>query len=289
MKAGLIGHGIAGSLTPAMHEAEGGALGLDYTYARFDTAQRPWREMSLAELLDAAERAELAGVNITHPFKIEAAGFADELVGAARSLGAINTMVFRGGRRIGHNTDHLGFRTALSRDLAGAAFDRVLVVGAGGAGAAVALALIDHGVGRLMIHDRAEATAADLAHRLMAARPQADVVALDGDGIDHAALDGVVNATPMGMDSHPGTAIDVAKLSPAAWVADIVYFPLETALLAAARARGLTVMTGAGMAVFQAVGSFELFTGARADPARMIAHFERLQRAKDVGRRERGA
>lgn len=290
MKAGLIGNGIAGSLTPAMHEAEGKAQGLDYSYTRVDTSAQPWSGMPLAGLLDEAETAGFSGVNITHPFKVEAAGLADELHGAAQPLDAVNTMVFRDGRRIGHNTDYAGFRAALARDLADAAFGQVLLVGAGGAGAAVALGLIDHGVGRLVIHDRAPGAAEDLARHLGETRPRAQgVVAQGAGGIDFAALDGVVNATPVGMEGHPGTAIDVARLPKGAWVADIVYFPLETELLARARARGHRVMTGAGMAVFQAVGSFELFTGLGADPARMTAHFDRLQREKARGREARSA
>ncbi len=281
MKAGLIGKGISGSLTPSMHEAEGRALGLDYRYTRFDTTVPPWSEMSLAQILDVAERDGFSGVNITHPFKLAAAELAHDLVGPAKALGAINTLVFRDGRRIGHNTDYLGFGGILARDLTGAAFGEVLLVGAGGAGAAVALALIDHGADRLVILDRAAEPARDLADRLAKARPRADmIIAQDAREVDFAALDGAVNATPMGMDDHPGCAIDVDRLPSTAWVADIVYFPLETEMLARARGRGLRLATGARMAVFQAVGSFELFTGRSADPDRMTAHFDRLQRVK---------
>lgn len=278
MKAGLIGAGIGASLTPPMHEAEGRAQGLAYTYTRFDTACAPWSGMPLDAILDHAEAEGFSGVNITHPFKIEAARLADELRGAARDLGAINTMVFDGGRRVGHNTDCAGFRAALARDLADAPMGEVLLLGAGGAGAAVAFALIDHGVRRLVIHDRAGAAAEALARQLAGARPGAAVhAAATRDAIDRATLDGLVNATPMGMQAYPGMALDPEGLPPGAWVADIVYFPLETALLARARALGLGTMSGAAMAVFQAVGSFELFTGRAADPARLTAVFDRLQ------------
>ncbi len=287
ISAALIGHGIAGSLTPAMHEAEGRAQGFAYDYARFDTGLAPFAKRPLADLLTQAEAEGRAGVNITHPFKREAVALADELSEVAAALGAINTMVFDGGRRIGHNTDHTGFATALARDLGGARFGEVLLVGTGGAGAAVALALIDHGVDRLVLRDTAPGRAEDLARRLSAVRPNAKLSAVTET--DHAGLDGVVNATPLGMADHPGCAVDVSCLPREAWVADVVYVPIETELIAAARVRGHRVMTGGAMAVFQAVGSFELFTGRPAEPARMAAHFETLQRPAGTDRRARQA
>jgi shikimate dehydrogenase len=200
----------------------------------------------------------------------------DALSDNARAVGAVNTVVFRDGRRTGHNTDLWGFAESFRLGLPDAATGHVLLLGAGGAGVAVAHALADCGVTRLSILDRDAGRAETLARQVAVNRPGCDAAAT----ADAAALfagdrpDGVVNATPVGMAKLPGTAIDTALLRPDQWVADIVYFPLETALLAAARATGCRVLPGSGMAVFQAVRAFELFTGRPACPDRMKATFD---------------
>lgn len=279
IRTGLIGEGIAGSLTPAMHEAEARALGLDCAYARFDTAAEEYRDKPLEALLDAAQAQGYAGVNITHPFKAQAAGLMDMLSDAARDLEAVNTVLFKGSKRIGHNTDFTGFGRAFAEGLGDAPKDNVVLFGAGGAGGAVALALLDGGIGRLRIVDPQPGKAQALMERLQALRPGASLIAKESFEQDCVKnVCGVVNATPLGMTGHPGMAVDPAWLPKSAWVADIVYFPLETAFLARARAAGLRVLPGGGMAVHQAAEAFTHFTGHPADPARMAATFEQLCR-----------
>ncbi|MRH19559.1 shikimate dehydrogenase [Rhodovulum strictum] len=274
--AGLVGRGISRSRTPAMHMAEARAQGLAGEYRLLDTDMPGWRGMDLAAILSAAEAGGFDGLNVTYPFKVEIVALLDALSDNAAAVGAVNTVVLRGGRRVGHNTDLWGFAEGFRRGLPDACRAHVLLVGAGGAGAAVAHALADCGVARLSIHDSEGARAAALADRLRQTRPGLVAAAVD----DIAALfaadrpDGLVNATPMGMAALPGMAVPADLLDPALWVADIVYVPLETALLRAARARGCRVLDGSGMAVFQAVRAFELFTGRPADPARMRATFE---------------
>jgi len=141
-----------------------------------------------------------------------------------------------------------------------------VLIGAGGAGAAVGHALRALGAERLTIVDVDAARAAQLASTL-----DAEVGALDLDGVD-----GVVNATPAGMVGHGGTPVSAELLRPGLWVADVVYRPLETELLRAARALGCRTLDGGGMVVFQAAGSFELFTGRRPDRERMLRHFATL-------------
>ncbi|MBV0912064.1 shikimate dehydrogenase [Anianabacter salinae] len=273
VRVALIGRGIQKSRTPAMHRAEGDAQGLALTYELWDTDVLPQDDAQVAALLARAEAEGLAGLNVTFPYKKAVIAHLDELSDAARRVGAVNTIVFRGGRRYGHNTDLWGFAEGWKRGLPGAALDTVLLLGAGGAGAAVAHALCAVGAQRLLIADSdrgaAQALAADiLADGAAHAEPVADLAAAA------KRADGIVNATPMGMAKLPGTAIDTALLEPRHWVADIVYFPLETELLAAARARGCRTLAGSGMAVFQAVRAFELFTGLAPDPKRMWATFE---------------
>jgi len=271
---GLIGQGIDRSRTPKMHEEEGRAQGLPYVYRILNTDHMSAPRLGFGEILKRVEQAGYAGVNVTHPFKREALGLVDEVSEKAAALGAINTIVFRDGKRFGHNTDCWGFEEAFRREMTGAARANVLLFGAGGAGGAVATALLTQGVEHLSINDidadAARALADSLALKFGTGRVQTT-----GDAASAVrAADGIVNATPIGMASHPGTPVAAELLRPAQWVADIVYFPLETELLRDARAIGCRTMPGSGMAVFQAVRAFELFTGLKADSDRMKACFD---------------
>ncbi|WP_238367259.1 shikimate dehydrogenase [Mesobacterium pallidum] len=282
VRVGLIGHGIGLSRTPGMHMAEGRALGLDYQYDLFDLEHEPGAD--LAALLDRVEAEGYAGVNVTHPFKQVVAQHLHELSDAARAVNAVNTVVFRDGKRFGHNTDYWGFATAFRQGLPGADKARVLQLGAGGAGGAVANALLDDGVQRIEIFDVNRASAERLAGDL-AARLGADRVGV-AESVEAArAATGIVNATPIGMAAHPGTPLPEDLLHAGLWVADIIYFPLETAFLAAARARGCRALDGSGMAVYQAVRAFELFSGLAPDPTRMRATFDALDPTTHQGRK----
>lgn len=266
VQVGLIGRGIQLSRTPAMHVAEGKALGLDYAYDLIDPDAME-SAPDLSALIDRAEADGFAGLNVTFPYKREVMALLDELSPAATKVGAVNTVVFRDGKRRGHNTDFWGFAESLRRGMPDAPKEAVLLLGAGGAGGAVAHALRDVGVGTLFIYDANTEAAAALADAVEG-RAITDLAAAA------AGSDGIVNATPMGMAKLPGMAIPADLIEPRHWVADIVYFPRETELLATARARGCRVLDGSGMAVFQAVRAFELFSGLVPDPNRMRATFE---------------
>jgi shikimate dehydrogenase len=273
---GLIGSGIQGSLSPAMHMAEGEALGFRYLYRLIDlTAMRLGVE-SLPDLVLAAERIGFDGLNITHPCKQLVLPLLSDLSDDARAIGAVNTVVFKDGKRIGHNTDASGFASAFQRGLPDVRLDRVVQFGAGGAGCAVANAALGLGVGHLTLVDTDASRAAALADSLCARFGAGRAAASEDMAAEVASAAGLINATPLGMAKYPGQAVPEAMLRPAHWVADIVYFPLETALLASARAKGCRVLSGGGMAVFQAVEAFRLFTGAAPDAERMLAHFQRL-------------
>lgn len=268
---GLIGAGIGASLTPAMHEEEARQLGLRYSYRRIDLEVLGRSVADLPQLLDGAERLGYAGLNITHPCKQAVLPLLHELSDAARALGAVNTVVLRDGRRIGHNTDLPGFVAGFTRALPDVARRRVVLLGAGGAGAAVGAGLLQLGVTDLRIHDLDATRAATLADRL---GPAASVVRELATAL--ADADGLVHCTPTGMTAHPGLPLPAALLRPNLWVAEIVYFPLETELLKAARATGCRTADGSGMAVFQAVEALRLFTGRAPDAARMLRHFAAL-------------
>ena len=273
---GLVGDGIRASLTPAMHEREGAECGLRVSYRLIDTGRLGLGPAQLPDLLDWAERLGFDGLNVTHPFKQVVLPLLDELSDDAADLGAVNTVVFHDGRRLGRNTDWSGYGRAFRAALPDAVQDRVVLVGAGGAGAAVGYGLLDQGAAHVAILDtdpeRSQACAVRLAKRYGDARVEA--VTDLARALDDAQ--GLVNATPLGMLGHPGMAVPGSAVRPDLWVSDVVYFPLETELVRLARARGCRVVPGGGMAVHQAVGAFEYFTGRVPDAERMTRHFEEL-------------
>ncbi|WP_201781362.1 shikimate dehydrogenase [Sphingomonas sp. Leaf357] len=267
---GLIGMDIQGSRSPEMHEREAAAQGIALTYRLLDLAIPPHTGDDLAATLDTVKREGFAGVNVTHPFKQRIIALLDELSDEARAIGAVNTVVFQNGRSTGHNTDSYGFGEGFERQLGGVALNRVVQIGAGGAGAATAMAMVKLGCRDLVIVDPQANRAADLVGRLPGGVARA---ATRDIAEELAEADGIINATPIGMQGHPGIPIDPALLRAEMWVADVVYFPLETELLRAARAAGCRTAHGGDMAVFQAARAFDLFTGRTADRQRMAAGF----------------
>lgn len=273
---GLIGSGIQKSLSPAMHEAEGDAHGLRLQYRIFDTDVIRLGDDALPRYLDAARLLGYAGTNVTFPFKQAVLPLLDGLSDDARAMHAVNTVVFHDGRATGHNTDATGFAWGFRHGLPGASTDRVVLVGAGGAGSAVAHAMLGAGARELRIVDQDPERAAQLARGAAARFPDRCVsaVASVADALRDAS--GVINATPIGMTKIPGTPFDPALLRSSQWVADCVYRPMDTALLVAARARGCRTLDGGGMNIGQAVDAFKLFTGLEPDAARMQRKFGEL-------------
>ena len=259
-----------------MHMDEGQSLGLQIDYELLDFDLMPEGPTRLAAVLDEAEHRGFTGLNVTYPSKQAVIPLLHELSPEARALHSVNTVLFRGGRRIGHNTDWWGFAESFRREMSDVNPRRVVLVGAGGAGAAVGYGLLEQGAEHVTVidsdRDRADACVVRLAKRF-----GDDRVAVTSD-LDRALADahGLVNATPIGMHGHPGTAVPGRLVHDGLWVSDVVYFPLETELVRLARSRGCRVVPGGGMAVHQAVGAFEYFTGRAADAARMTRHFEEL-------------
>ncbi len=277
---GLIGAGIQQSLTPAMQETEAAAQGLRAHYQLIDLDKAGVGVEALPGLIQAAKVMGYAGLNITYPCKQAVIPLLDGLSDEARAMGAVNTVVFRDGRAIGHNTDGSGWAWGFTRALPGADLSRVVLLGTGGAGSAIAHAVLRLGAKALALVDTDGGRAQALADSLNALYGAGRVTA----GTDAAAVvpqaTGLIHATPTGMAKLPGLPLDANLLRPGLWVAEVVYFPLETALLKAARAAGCPVSDGGGMAVGQAVGAFELFTGRSADEGRMRAHFLQMVAAR---------
>ena len=276
---GLLGRGIAASLSPLMHEREGRRLGLDYRYHLIDFDLLGLDDAQLPDILAEARALGFSGLNVTYPFKQAVLPLLDGLAPDAAAIGAVNTVVL-GSRTIGHNTDCWGFAESFRQGLPGAALGNVLQLGSGGAGAAVARALLQAGTRRLAIYDTDPARAQLLAARLR------DQLGADAEAVDDVAAaarlaDGIVNTTPVGMTKMPGLPLAAALVEARHWIADVVYFPLETELVQLARARGCHVLPGGGMAVFQAVRAFELLSGIKPAAAAMTATF---RAAIDAGR-----
>ena len=277
---GLVGTGVGPSLTPALHMAEGRAHGLDYVYRTIDLDQVGVAPERIGDVLTWARALGFDALNVTHPCKKLVIEHLDTLDDAAAALGAVNTVLFQHTRTIGYNTDAPGFATGFAEGLPDAATANVVLIGAGGAGAAVGHALLELGTDHLTVVDldvdRGTALAAELALRHPEAR--VDASSFDKLTVLLPQSDGVVHCTPTGMAEHPGLPFDADLLHPGLWVADIVYRPLDTALLTAARRVGCRTLDGGHMAVHQASTAFELITGRAPDAARMSRHFRTLVR-----------
>lgn len=273
---GLIGAGIQSSLSPYMHEAEGARHGLRYWYRLMDLDVLALDVSALPRLLDAAQITGFCGLNITHPCKQAVVPLLDELSDDAAAIGAVNTVVFKGGRRIGYNTDCTGFQRSVRETLASAAKNKVVVLGAGGAGSAAAHGLLQLGAQHLYIHDLDGVRAGALVKTLTDRFGEGRASLVTDLGHTMRTADGLVQATPMGMAHYPGLPLPAEMLKPSQWIAEIVYFPLETDLLRLARRAGCRAVDGGRMAVYQAAAAFELFTGLAADAGAMRKDFESL-------------
>ena len=280
--AGLIGQGVGPSLTPELHEREAQRQGLRYVYKVVEQPAGPLDRARLERLLAGAIELGFDGLNVTHPVKQAMVPLVDDVDSAVESIGALNTVLIRGGRTTGHNTDVTGFLQAFELGLPDVDRDSVLLLGAGGAGTAVAHALVQLGVQRLLVVEPDQQRAEALRRSLGALPIKVELAPVSRSGLSDALAtsSGVVNASPMGMVAHPGSPVPDGLLRPDLWLADIVYRPLDTPLLRAAREAGCTVLNGAGMAVHQAADAFELITGRPADRTAMTRDFDDLVAAE---------
>ncbi|WP_405968159.1 shikimate dehydrogenase [Streptomyces sp. NBC_00015] len=280
---GLIGSGIGPSLSPALHEREADRQGLRYLYRLIDIDVLGLGPEAVGDLVRAARDLGFDGLNITHPCKQLVIPHLDALAPQAEALGAVNTVVFEDGRAVGHNTDVTGFAASFARGLPDVPLERVVQLGAGGAGAAVAHATLTLGAGQVTVVDALADRAAGLAGSLNRHFGPGRAAAAAPDRLADllAQADGVVHATPTGMAAHPGLPFPAGLLRPDLWVAEVVYRPLETELLRTARAVGCATLDGGGMAVFQAVDAFRLFTGREPDSVGMLADFAEMARGAE--------
>jgi shikimate dehydrogenase len=275
---GIFGYPVAHSRSPAMHNAAFRALKLDYHYLPF--AIKP---AGLAAAVQAIRALGMAGINLTIPHKERVLPYLDELSTEARRIGAVNTVVNRRGRLIGHNTDGRGFllavRAAWKMSMRGRG---VCLLGAGGAARAVAMALVDAGVDRLFIANRNVNRAEQLARAVRGrrARSPARVTAipLSDEELQRAAADSecLVNATAVGLRHRDPRLVSPAVVRCFPFVCDLIYQPVVTPLLRDARAAGCRTINGLGMLVHQGALSFHLWTGRKAPIAVMERAAKRM-------------
>ncbi len=262
IRLGIFGWPVAHSKSPQMHEAAARALGIALRYERFEVAPE-----GLAKAVRAKHAAVIDGYNVTVPHKVAIMSLIDEVAPAAQSIGAVNTVVRRGGRYLGHNTDALGFVRSLEEagvQLSGA---RVVVLGAGGAARAAVVGLADAGAAEIRVLSRRPEQGEALCRSL------ADAV---GCGLEAAPLGEagrhfggaslLVQATSATLESNAeaqafADSLPIEALPEGAAVVDMVYKPLETTLLARANARGLPTIDGLGMLLHQGAIAFEMWTG----------------------------
>jgi shikimate dehydrogenase len=282
MLVGLLGANIQGSMSPSLFADAFAAAGIDGYYHLLDADRLPGR---LPQLFEAIKVAGFIGANVTFPFKQEIIALLDAVDPGAAQVGAVNTVVFAlDGGSTGYNFDRAGWRNSFKESIgAGSAKDATVVqIGAGGAGRAVAFALMDLGVADLVLHDldtvRANALLADLSshYGVSRCRVTKDLAR------DIAAAAGVVNATQVGMRGFPGNPVPVAALKAAHWAADVIYTPLQTEFLKAAAAKGARTLNGSGMCVHQAVEAFAQLTGVAPDSARLQRAFATAVAARDA-------
>ena len=266
--AGVMGWPVGHSRSPRLHNFWLRQLGIDGVYVPL-----PVRPEDLALVLKALPRMGFRGVNLTIPHKEAALALVDRLSPAAKAIGAVNTIkVEDGGSLFGDCTDGYGFLANLQENAPGwkAASGPAVMVGAGGAAAAIGWSLLEAGLPELRIVNRTLEKADRLARHL---GPRCRAMAWEdrAKALDSASL--LVNATSLGMEGQPALDLDLAPLPLGAVVADIVYAPLETPLLAKARARGNPAVDGLGMLLHQAVPGFESWFGQRPSvTAELRAH-----------------
>jgi shikimate dehydrogenase len=275
---GLIGAGIQASRTPAMIERTAAEHGFSCIYQLIDLDKLGLSIECVPDLIIASERMGYCGLNITHPCKQAVIPFLTDLSEDVKVIGAVNAVILDAGKRTGHNTDWLGFSASFQRGLGGASIRRIVQLGGGGGGAATAYAMLRAGAGCITVIDTDVRRSATLVSRLAAhfgenrIKTSTDVAS----SLDDA--DGLIHATPTGMLGNPGIPVPPALLRRDLWVAEIVYFPLETELLRAARSAGCSTLDGSWMAVYQAVETFRLLSGITPIPERMYEYFNAAAR-----------
>lgn len=259
---GLIGYPVKHSLSPVMHNAAFGYLGINAEYRLFEV-----KPDELKDFLAGLEK-KAQGINITIPHKEVSMQYLDAVKKEAAMVGAVNTVVLEKGKLVGYNTDILGFIEAIDKDLSFMASGKKAVVfGAGGASRAVCFGLHSLSIKEIVLIDLDTRKAASLAIDLVKAGCNAMAIVRDKDVIGNLVLnsDIIVNASPCGMKEGDARLFDPKFLLRQPAVFDLIYNPEETLLIKDARRIGCKAINGVPMLLYQGMKAFELWTGQRPD------------------------
>lgn len=264
LKLGLLGNGISRTSSPKLHCLLGELIGRPTDYELMDLAELPG-EVNIGDELKKCADAGFDGVNVTHPYKIKAFSCVDEHNVLPDGLRSINTVIFRDGKMIGDNTDFTGFCRGFQNICgADAKPGKVLQLGAGGVGVALAFGLDRLGAEEVVLYDRSESAASSLIELLKENGTNARLA--DEDLVaEMKTCGGLVNATPVGMYQYPGNPFPADGMGNQKWCFDAVYTPMETEFIQACRANNMTIVSGFQLFFFQGVNAFEKFSGQSID------------------------
>lgn len=268
LRLGLIGDKIQRSRSPDLHRLAGRLCGLDVSYLRLIPADMG---EAFEQVLERCREQGFRGVNVTYPYKERVLAQVSSASADVASVGACNTILFEGRDQLhGFNTDFSGFASAFRHRFGATAPGIVAMAGAGGVGKAIAFALARLGAAELRLCDTDESRAHRLAALLTREANGMRVAIATDIGSAASGADGIVNATPLGMDGVGGNAVPATALPGRRWAFDAVYTPEWTTFLRQARAAGVEVMTGFDLFLFQGIDAFRLFSGRTVDPDALL-------------------
>lgn len=264
IQLGLVGENISRSRAPRLHEYLGELCGLDVRYTPIDSEGIDGFD-PIATLQDRMEKG-FRGLNVTHPYKRTVAAAIPNLRPQARRVGSVNTVVYLDGHWMGANTDHSGFIQAYRHVLGSREPGRVLILGAGGVSRAIAFGLVALGAEQVLLYDLDPQRAVELVSNLRDNGCDAEAVGADEVAAAARGVDGLVNATPVGMFKHPGMPLPADVIGGQGWAFDAVYTPLRTEFIQQCDGAGLAVITGFELFLFQGLDAFRCFTGITVEP-----------------------
>ncbi|WP_106477864.1 shikimate dehydrogenase family protein [Phytohalomonas tamaricis] len=257
MRLGLIGKSILRSSSPDLHIRLGQLTGIPATYELIDALETPID--SLGSKVNELVQQGYRGVNVTYPFKEEAVRVASSISEGARMVGSANTLIFKPEGIHAENTDFTGFISGFKATLGERKPGRVLLIGTGGVGKAVAFGLGKLGTEEIILLDLDESKSRHLAEELCNNGFNASTITQDALATTVSECDGLVNCTPIGHEKSPGCPLPKALIESRHWIFDAVYVPAVTEFITAAKAAGAQVMSGVSLFVFQGVDAFKLF------------------------------
>ena len=274
IKLGLLGNGIGRSRAKSLHELIGELYGISVRYTPMDLGQKA--NVSIGDELIRCRDEGYRGVNITHPYKRDAFKFVSVLPGFPPGLTSVNTVLFESGRLTADNTDYSGFCRAFTVHFGREQKPgRVMMLGSGGVGLAIAYGLQNLGASELVIYDKntqaAESLIENLRGTVLSAR-----IADSADLVDEMrCADGLVNATPIGMFQYPGNPFPAEGFGNQRWAFDAVYTPENTEFLKQCRARGMDTVSGFKLFLYQGLDAFNRFTQIEVDADKVVKAFLR--------------